>query len=169
MHTISVSKEIKDRAKKHKRASVAMPTVSVSKEEALEARRWFIVDAENKVLGRLCTEIASVLRGKRSPGFTPHTDCGDFVIVINAEKVRLTGDKENKKLYHHHTGWVGGVVSKTASQMRAAHPERMIEIAVKGMLPKGTLGRATFKKLKVYKGSEHPHGAQQPQELIIAA
>ena len=144
-----------------------MKTKSTSKEEALKRRRWFIVDAEGKVLGRLVSEIASVLRGKRSVYFTPHVDTGHYVIVLNAAKVKLTGRKETSKIYHHHTSWVGGVVSRTAQQVRQKNPEDLIKHAVRGMLPKGTLGRDMARKVKVYANSEHPHGAQQAEPLAI--
>lgn len=130
-------------------------------------RRWFVVDANDKVLGRMATRIATVLRGKHKPQFTPHADTGDFVIVINAKKVKLTGKKNQDKMYHHHTGWVGGIVSHTAEFVRERKPEKLVENAVKGMLPKGTLGRSMFSKLKVYAGGEHPHSAQKPEVLAI--
>lgn len=126
-------------------------------------RKWYIIDAEDKVLGRLASEIASVLRGKRKPIFTPHVDTGDFVIVINAEKVRLTGGKWDKKVHAYHTGYPGGRREVVYKEMREKHPERVIELAVKGMLPKNRLGRAMFRKLKVYAGENHPHEAQKPE------
>ena len=128
---------------------------------------WYVVDANDVVLGRLATKIATVLRGKHRPQYTPHADCGDHIIVINAEKVRVTGGKDDKKLYHRHTGYVGGLKSTKLSEMRATHPERIIEIAVKGMMPKNPLGRAMLRKLKVYAGSDHPHAAQKPQTLNL--
>jgi large subunit ribosomal protein L13 len=130
-------------------------------------RRWFVIDANDAVLGRLATKIATVLRGKHRPQYTPHADCGDHIIVINAEKVRVTGGKEEKKMYHRHTGYIGGLKSTTLGKMRATHPERIIENAVKGMMPKNPLGRAMLGKLKVYAGSEHPHTAQKPQTLNL--
>jgi len=130
-------------------------------------RRWFVIDANDAVLGRLATKIATVLRGKHRPQYTPHADCGDHIIVINAEKVRVTGGKEEKKIYHRHTGYIGGLKSTTLGEMRATHPERIIENAVKGMMPKNPLGRAMLGKLKVYAGSEHPHTAQKPQTLNL--
>lgn len=142
-----------------------MKTESTKKEEALLARRWFVVDAENKVLGRVASEIAKVLRGKHKVTYTPHTDTGDFVIVVNAEKVCLTGKKNENKEYHHHTSWVGGIVTRTAEEVRAQKPTELIENAVWGMMPKGPLGRAMYRKLKVYAGANHPHTAQQPQAL----
>ncbi|QKT04189.1 50S ribosomal protein L13 [Ectothiorhodospiraceae bacterium 2226] len=130
-------------------------------------RDWFVVDADGKTLGRLATEIARRLRGKHKPEFTPHVDTGDYIVVVNAEKVRVTGRKETDKLYHHHTGFIGGLKTISFDKLRDKAPERIIEIAVKGMLPKNTLGRAMFRKLKVYKGPEHRHTAQQPQALEI--
>jgi large subunit ribosomal protein L13 len=143
-------------------------TKSTSKAAALSARRWFVVDAENMVLGRLASQIAHVLRGKHQVTYTPHVDTGDFVIVLNAEKVRLTGNKETTKLYHRHTGWVGGVVSVTPAQLREKDARQLIEKAVWGMMPKGPLGRAMYSKLKVFIGPEHTHSAQQPQALKVA-
>ena len=128
-------------------------------------RKWFIVDAEGKTLGRLAAEVAKVLRGKNKPIFTPHVDTGDFVIIINAEKVVLTGKKLVQKTYFRHSGYVGGTTFTTAGKMLADKPERVLELAVKGMLPKNTLGRQMYRKLKVYRGAEHPHAAQQPEEL----
>jgi large subunit ribosomal protein L13 len=128
---------------------------------------WFVVDASNKVLGRLATEIARRLRGKHKPEYTPHVDTGDYIVVINAEKVHLTGNKETGKMYYRHSGFPGGIKEMSAEKMRATHPERIIETAVKGMLPKNPLGRAMFKKLKVYVGAEHRHTAQQPKQLDI--
>jgi large subunit ribosomal protein L13 len=126
-------------------------------------RKWYVVDAADKTLGRLSTEVATLLRGKHKPTFTPHVDCGDFVVIINADKVHLTGDKWNQKLYYTHSLYVGGLKAKTAKTMNDTHPERMLEIAIRGMLPKGRLGRATGKKLFVYSGNEHPHVAQKPE------
>lgn len=128
---------------------------------------WYIVDAEGVVLGRLASQVAQILRGKHKPIFTPHIDTGDFVIVINAEKVRLTGTKEEKKSYFHHTGYPGGVRVRSYTEMMAKFPERVIEKAVKGMIPHNRLGRQILKKLKVYAGAEHPHAAQQPKPLEI--
>ena len=130
-------------------------------------REWFVVDATDKVLGRLSTEIARRLRGKHKVEYTPHVDTGDYIIVINAEKIRVTGNKENDKMYHHHTGYVGSLKSTNLSKLRNSHPERIIQYSVKGMLPKNSLGRAMFKKLKVYAGSTHGHNAQQPQTLEV--
>lgn len=126
-------------------------------------RKWYVIDAEGKVLGRLASEIASVLRGKRKPIFTPHVDCGDFVIVINADKVVLTGNKLNQKIHAYHTGYPGGRKEIVYAEMMEKRPEKVIELAVKRMLPKNRLGRKMIKKLKVYTGSEHPHAAQAPE------
>ena len=130
-------------------------------------RAWWVVDAEGKVLGRLASEIAKVLRGKHKPMYTPHLDTGDHVVVINAEKVRLTGKKEEQKTYFRHSGYMGGDKHIPFEEMREKHPERIIELAVKGMLPKNNLGRLMLKKLKVYAGPEHPHEAQKPEKLEI--
>ena len=130
-------------------------------------RDWYVVDASDKVLGRLSTEIARRLRGKHKPEYTPHVDTGDYIIVINAEKVRVTGNKEIDKLYHHHTGYVGSLKTTNLEKLRKEHPERIIQHSVKGMLPKNALGRAMYKKLKVYAGDVHRHAAQQPQPLEI--
>lgn len=130
-------------------------------------RDWFVVDADGKTLGRLATEIAHRLRGKHKPEYTPHVDTGDYIVVINAEKVRVTGNKAGQKTYYSHTGYPGGLKSITFDKLREKAPERIIETAVKGMLPRNPLGRAMYRKLKVYAGTEHPHTAQQPQELNI--
>ena len=130
-------------------------------------RKWFVVDAAGKRVGRLATEVATVLRGKNKPTFTPHVDCGDYVIVINAEQVELTGNKWADKKYYRHSQYPGGLRETTAKRMNETFPERIVEFAVKGMLPKGRLGRATFKKLYVYAGSEHPHAAQTPEVLEL--
>ena len=132
------------------------------------ARRWFIVDAEDVVLGRLASRLATILRGKHKAIYTPHVDTGDFVVVVNAEKVKLTGNKRQQKTYRHHTGWVGHVKSTTADKLLTGpHAERVLEGAVRGMLPKNSLGRQMFRKLKVYIGPEHPHAAQQPEVLKL--
>lgn len=144
--------------------TLSYKTRSVKKEEV--NRRWFVVDADGMVLGRLCTRIATVLRGKHTPQYTPHTDTGDFVIVINADKVRLTGNKELQKTYQHYSGYPGGQKEFTAQQLRERRPERIIERGVKGMLPKNRLGNAMYKKLFVYAGAEHPHAAQKPEPLV---
>lgn len=130
-------------------------------------RNWYLVDAAGQRLGRLASEIATVLRGKNKPTFTPHLDTGDFVIVINAEKIDVTGKKRSQKLYRRHSGRPGGMKTETFAKLQARLPERIIEQAVKGMLPKNTLGRQLFTKLKVYAGSDHPHEAQMPQILDI--
>jgi len=130
-------------------------------------REWFVVDATDKILGRLSTEIARRLRGKHKPEYTPHVDTGDYIVVINAEKIRVTGNKETDKMYHHHTGYIGSLKSINLAKMREDHPDRIIKHSVKGMLPKNSLGRAMFKKLKVYAGSSHEHAAQQPKPLEI--
>ena len=142
-----------------------MKTVSAKPETV--KRDWFVVDATNKTLGRLATELARRLRGKHKAIYTPHVDTGDYLVVINCEKVAVTGAKLTDKTYHHVTGYIGNIKSISLRDLLAKHPERVIEIAVKGMLPKNPLGRAMFKKLKVYKGPEHPHAAQQPQVLDI--
>lgn len=134
--------------------------------ETLE-QKWYVVDAADQRLGRLATEIANVLRGKNKPIFTPHMDTGDFVIVINAEKIAVTGKKSKQKLYRRHSGRPGGMKTETFEQLQKRLPERIIETAVKGMLPKNSLGRKLFTKLKVYSGSAHPHQAQQPEVLTI--
>jgi large subunit ribosomal protein L13 len=132
-------------------------------------RRWYVVDATDQVLGRLATRIASVLRGKHKPIFTPHVDTGDFIVVVNAARVRLTGNKREAKTYYRHTGWPGGLKSTTAAKvLDGAHPERVLESAVRGMLPKNHLGRQMFSTLQVYAGAEHPHAAQKPEVLPLA-
>lgn len=130
-------------------------------------RDWFLIDATDKTLGRLSTEIAHRLRGKHKPEYTPHVDTGDYIVVINAEKVKVTGNKEQDKIYYHHTGYVGNLKSVNLAKLRATHPDRIIMNSVKGMLPKNSLGRAMFKKLKVYAGETHQHTAQQPQTLEL--
>tara|TARA_B100000959_G_scaffold264570_1_gene305193 strand:- start:346 stop:780 length:435 start_codon:yes stop_codon:yes gene_type:complete len=144
-----------------------MKTVSMRSQD-LE-RTWWVIDAENQTLGRMATEIAHRLRGKHKPVYTPHVDTGDYIIVINAEKVRVTGNKENNKIYWRHSGYPGGIKGTNVSDMRTRHPERIIERAVKGMLPRNSLGRAMYRKLKVYAGTEHPHAAQQPKMLELSA
>ncbi|RMG31798.1 MAG: 50S ribosomal protein L13 [Gammaproteobacteria bacterium] len=130
-------------------------------------RDWYVVDATGKPLGRLASEIARRLRGKHKPEYTPHVDTGDYIIVVNAEKVAVTGRKETRKVYYHHTGYVGNLKSITLGKLREKAPERIIEHAVRGMLPKNRLGRAMFRKLRVYAGPEHRHAAQQPKPLDI--
>ena len=127
-------------------------------------RKWYVIDAEDKTLGKIASEVASILRGKKKPIYTPHVDTGDYVIVINAEKVRVTGKKEEQKIYKSHSGYPGGLKETTLTELRAKKPEEIIRHAVKGMMPKGKLGRQMFKKLKVYAGPEHPHTAQNPEE-----
>ncbi|MFQ6070756.1 MAG: 50S ribosomal protein L13 [Candidatus Aminicenantales bacterium] len=135
----------------------------VPKKEDVE-KKWWLVDAEGKVLGRLATEIATLLRGKKNPRFAPFIDCGDYVVVINAEKVRLTGKKEEKKKYYSHSGYPGGIKETSFKELMEKKPEEVIRKAVWGMIPKNKLGRAVFKKLKVYRGPHHPHHAQSPRE-----
>lgn len=135
-------------------------------QETIE-KKWYVVDAADQRLGRLATEIASILRGKNKPYFTPHMDTGDFVIVVNAEKVVVTGNKDEQKLYRRHSGRPGGMKTETFNQLQKRIPERILEKAIKGMLPKNTLGRKLFTNLKVYKGAKHPHIAQQPEVLTI--
>ena len=130
-------------------------------------RKWYVIDAADQTLGRLATQIATVLRGKHKPIYTPYLDTGDYVIVVNAEKVKVTGKKLEEKIYWHHTGWVGGQKKTTLKRMLQIHPERVVEHAVKGMLPKGPLGRQMYRKLHVYAGPEHPHAAQKPEEMKI--
>jgi large subunit ribosomal protein L13 len=147
--------------KSEKVNTLSYKTQSAKKEEV--ERKWFIVDAEGEVVGRLCTKIAQVLRGKHKPSYTPHVDTGDYVIVINAEKIRFTGNKMQDKEYQTYSGYPGGQKSRTAKEMLDKHPIRIVELAVKGMLPKTRLGRQMYKKLFVYEGAEHPHEAQKPE------
>ncbi len=142
-------------------------TKSVSHEDALRNRRWLVIDATDRALGRVATRAASLLRGKHRPEFTPNQDTGDFVVVINAAKVKLTGAKEGGKVYHRHTEYPGGLRTTTAGKIRAAKPERLVETAVRGMLPKSRLGRRLFNKLKVYSGADHPHAAQKPEPIKV--
>jgi len=144
-----------------------MPT-PVPKEREIE-RKWFVVDADGQVLGRLATRVASILRGKHKSLFTPHLDTGDHVVVVNAEKVHVTGRKRTDKVYRWHSGYIGGLREVPFEKMVKSHPERVIEWAVQGMLPKNRLGRAMAKKLKVYRGAAHPHGAQQPEALPMSS
>ncbi len=130
-------------------------------------REWYVIDAENQVVGRLASQVAAILRGKHKPSFTPHVDCGDFVIVVNADKARFTGKKETNKLYYRYSGYPGGLKTRTAKEMRQRRPIYIMEHAIKGMLPKGPLGRSMFKKLKVYASPTHPHEAQQPKVLSL--
>ena len=145
-----------------------MNKTSLPQIDSLE-RQWYLVDAENKTLGRLATEVAAVLRGKNNPNFTPHLDTGDFVVVVNAEKIRVSGNKPSQKLYRSHSGRPGGMKTETFEALQDRIPERMVEKAIKGMLPHNALGRQMFRKLKVYKGSEHPHSAQKPQPLQLTS
>lgn len=144
-----------------------MKNMTVSAKSETVKQDWYVVDASGKTLGRLCSELARRLRGKHKPVFTPHVDTGDYLVVINAEKIAVTGNKLQDKKYHRFTGYIGNLKTETLSQALDAHPERVIETAVKGMLPKNPMGRAMAKKLKVYRGAEHPHTAQQPQALNI--
>ena len=142
-----------------------MKTVSTRPQDV--ERAWFVIDAESQVLGRLATEVARRLRGKHKAAYTPHVDTGDYIVVVNAEKVRVTGKKATDKTYYRHTGYPGGIKATRFENMIEKHPERVIEKAVKGMLPRNPLGRAAFRKLKVYAGPEHPHSAQQPRQLAL--
>lgn len=142
-------------------------TKSVSHENSLLGRRWILIDASERPLGRVASRTASILRGKHRPDFTPNQDAGDFVVVINAAKVRLTGAKLENKTYYRHTGHPGGIRTTTAGKLIATRPERLLEIAVRGMLPKNRLGRQLFTKLKVYKGAVHPHAAQMPELVKV--
>lgn len=137
-------------------------TAMLTREEALAARRWYVIDARDRVLGRVASEAAKLLRGKGNPAFTPHVDCGDFVVIVNAEQVRLTGPKEETKVYYRHSGFPGGIRAQSAGRLRASHPERLLRLAITGMLPKNRLGRRLATKLKIYAGGEHPHAAQRP-------
>ena len=142
-----------------------MKTYSAKSHEV--QRDWYIVDATGKVLGRVAAEIARRLRGKHKPEFTPHVDTGDYIVVVNAEKLRVSGNKTKDKLYHRHSGYPGGLYTTSFEKLQQKHPERVLRLAVKGMLPKGPLGYAMIKKMKVYAGAEHPHSAQQPKALEI--
>jgi large subunit ribosomal protein L13 len=142
-----------------------MKTVSIRAQDVQHS--WLVIDAEGQTLGRLATEVARRLRGKHKPEYTPHVDTGDYVVVVNAEKIRVTGNKTKGKMYYSHSGYPGGLKSISFEHLREKHPEQIIEKAVKGMLPRNPLGRAMFRKLKVYAGGEHPHSAQQPELLEI--
>jgi len=131
------------------------------------SRGWYVVDASGKVLGRLAAEIARRLRGKHKPEFTPHTDTGDYIVVVNADKLRVTGKKADQKIYYRHSRYPGGIYSTSFAKLHARHPDRVLRLAVKGMLPKGPLGYAMLRKMKVYAGAGHPHSAQQPKQLDI--
>ncbi len=141
----------------------------MNREEALAQRQWYIIDAQGKILGRMATEIAKVLRGKHKPSFTPNQDAGDFVIVVNARNIKLTGTKLEQKVYYRHTDYPGGIRERTAAKMLEQKPEDLIRLAVKGMLPKNRLSRKLVTKLKIYAGPDHPHDAQKPQPLTIKA
>lgn len=140
-------------------------TRSVTRENALRGRRWLVVDADGRPLGRVASRVASLLRGKHRPDFTPHQDAGDFVVVINAAKVKLTGNKLEDKAYYRHTDYPGGIRTTTAGKLMQSRPERLVEMAVRGMLPKNRLGRQLFNKLKIYRGADHPHAAQKPEAV----
>ena len=142
-----------------------MKTLSIKQEDV--RRSWYVIDAADKTLGRLSTQIAIRIRGKHKPEYTPHVDTGDYVVVVNADKVRVTGNKMNDKIYHHHTGYPGGIKSVSLAKLLQKKPEKVVEMAVKGMMPKNKLSRSMINKLKVYAGSDHPHAAQQPQPLEI--
>ena len=130
-------------------------------------RKWYVVDAQGQTLGRLASEVAKVLRGKNKPIYTPHMDCGDYVVIINADKIVVTGKKLDQKIYYHHSGFIGGMKETTLREMLQKKPEQVVELAVKGMLPKGPLGRQMYTKLHVYAGAEHPHAAQKPEVLTF--
>jgi large subunit ribosomal protein L13 len=138
----------------------------VAKEQEIE-KKWYLVDAENRILGRLATQIALRLRGKHKPIFTPHADTGDFIVVVNVDKIALTGSKLDKKNYYHHSGYMGGLKTVPARRLLEKKPEEVLRLAVKGMLPKNSLGRRQLKKLKIYTGPDHPHTAQEPEKLEI--
>lgn len=143
-----------------------MSTTFMAKPQNVE-RNWYVVDAEGKTLGRLASQVAAILRGKHKPTFTPHVDCGDYVIIVNAEKVKVTGKKVTDKIYYRHSGYPGGQKAISFEQMIAKRPERVLELAIKGMLPHNRLGRQMYRKLKVYAGPEHPHAAQKPEPLEV--
>lgn len=144
-----------------------MKKSTISAKPAEVKRQWFVIDAEGKTLGNLATETARRLRGKHKPIYTPHVDTGDYIVIINAEKVEVTGNKPKNKMYHHHTGYIGNLKSVSFEKLQATHPERIIELAVKGMLPKNPLGREMYRKLRVVAGPNHTHAAQQPIPLEI--
>lgn len=143
-----------------------MRTTFMANDSTVE-RKWYVIDAEGQTLGRLSTEVATLLRGKHKPTYTPHVDTGDNIIIVNAEKIELTGNKLQDKKYYSHSGYTGGIKERNAYDMRTNSPEKMIELAVKGMLPKGPLGRKMFKKLHVYRGPEHKNAAQKPEEYVL--
>ena len=146
------------------KAGIALMKTQFAKKAEIE-RKWIVVDAKDQILGRLAVQIATRLMGKDKPTFTPNADTGDFIVVVNAEKVRLTGNKLDKKIYYWHTGYPGGIKSETARERLEKYPERVLSAAVRGMLPKSRLGRAMLKKLKVYAGPDHPHAAQKPEQI----
>lgn len=150
-----------------KKLKLTEQTRSISRENGLRDRNWVVLDATERALGRVASRAASLLRGKTRPDFTPNQDTGDFVVIINAAKVRLTGSKPETKLYHRHTGWPGGIRTTAAGKLLETKPEKLLEMAVKGMLPKNRLGHQLFTKLKVYRGPEHPHAAQKPQAVTV--
>lgn len=152
-----------------KRADAGIPDMNRSFVLKNEERKpqWVLVDAEGEILGRMATQIATILRGKHRAHYTPHTDSGDYVVVINSDKVMLTGDKMDQKIYRSYSGWMGGLKELTAEQLHAKHPTKLIELAVRGMLPKNKLNREIIKKLKVYAGAEHPHTAHAPKKIAI--
>jgi large subunit ribosomal protein L13 len=142
-----------------------MKTISARKTDV--TKKWHVIDADGLVVGRLAARVAAILRGKNKPIFTPHVDTGDFVVIVNADKVRFTGNKLDKKMYYRHSGYPGGLKTTTAKEVMKESPEKVIYSAVRGMLPKNKLGRQQFKKLKIYSGADHPHGAQNPEELSL--
>ena len=142
-------------------------TRSISRENGLRDRKWVVIDADQRALGRVASRAASLLTGKTRPDYTPNQDTGDFVVIINAAKVKLTGAKAEGKLYHRHTGWPGGIRTTAAGRLLEKRPEKLIEMAVRGMLPKNRLGHQIFNKLKVYRGADHPHAAQKPQAVTV--
>jgi len=144
-----------------------LKTYIAKEDEVLDSRRWYIVNAQDQILGRLASQIASLLKGKHKPIYSPHQDVGDFVVVVNAEKIRVTGNKLKDKMYYRHSGYPGGQKATSLEQMLQKHPERVIELAVKRMLPKNALGRKMFLKLKVYPGPDHPHAAQVPEQFEL--
>ncbi|MGH7274075.1 MAG: 50S ribosomal protein L13 [Nitrospiria bacterium] len=143
-----------------------MKTLSIK--ETSVSRKWYVVDAEGQILGRMASRVASLLRGKHKPIFTPHVDTGDHVVVINAQKVRLSGDKLRSKIYYHHSGYPGGLKYTTSGMLKSSKPERLVQFAIQGMLPKNKLGRAMIKKLRIYAGADHPHHAQRPEPLMAS-
>lgn len=144
-----------------------MKTISARPQDV--ERDWYVIDAASQTLGRLATEVARRLRGKHKPAYTPHVDTGDYIVVVNAEKVQVTGAKRTDKIYYRHSGYPGGIKATRFADLIARHPERAVQLAVKGMLPRNPLGRACYRKLKVYAGPDHPHAAQQPKPLVVAS